>query len=40
VGARVHDEFGSHTLANGTPCAKGTLYVTPRWKQSHGDNHD
>jgi hypothetical protein len=40
VGARVHDEFFSHALANGTPCAKGTLYITPRWKQSHGDNDD
>ena len=38
VGARVHDEFLSYTRPNGLPCAKGTLYITPRWKPTHGDN--
>jgi len=40
VGAGVHDEFGSYTRPDGTPCAKGTLYITPRWKQTHGDGQD
>jgi hypothetical protein len=38
VGAGVHDEFFGYTRADGVPCAKGTLYITPRWKQSHGDD--
>ena len=38
VGAGVHDEFFGYTRADGVPCAKGTLYITPRWKQSHDDN--
>jgi hypothetical protein len=38
VGADVHDEFGSYSRPDGTPCAKGTLYITPRWKQTHGDD--
>ncbi len=39
-GAGVHDEFTNYVRADGMPCSKGTLYVTPRWKQSHGDNDD
>lgn len=38
IGAGVHDEFGSYTRPDGTPCAKGTLYITPRWKQTHNDD--
>jgi hypothetical protein len=37
-GAGVHDEFFAYNRADGTPCAKGTLYITPRWKQSHNDD--
>jgi hypothetical protein len=40
TGAGVHDEFAMHTRADGTPCAKGTLYITPRWKQTESDNDD
>ena len=40
LGAGVHDEFLSYTKADGTPCAKGTLYITPRWKQTHNDDND
>ena len=40
VGAAVHDEFASYSRADGTPCAKGTLYITPRWKQTHNDGQD
>ena len=40
VGAAVHDEFASYTRADGIPCAKGTLYITPRWKQTHNEDHD
>ena len=40
VGARVHDEFLSYTRPSGLPCAKGTLYITPRWRPSHGDHDD
>ena len=40
MGAGVHDEFLSYTKADGTPCAKGTLYITPRWKQTHNDDND
>jgi hypothetical protein len=39
-GAGVHDEFLGYTRADGTVCAKGTLYITPRWKQSHGEDND
>ena len=35
IGAGVHDEFQNYARADGTPCSKGTLYITPRWKQSH-----
>lgn len=38
LGAGVHDEFENYVLANGTPCSKGTLYITPRWKQTHNDD--
>ena len=38
IGAGVHDEFGSYSRADGTPCAKGTLYITPRWKQTHNED--
>jgi hypothetical protein len=38
-GARVHDEFTNYTRSDGLACSKGTLYITPRWKQSH-DDHD
>ena len=35
VGAAVLDEFANYTRADGTPCSKGTLFVTPvRWKLS------
>jgi len=37
IGAGVHDEFGSYTRADGIPCAKGTLYITPRWKPTHDE---
>ena len=37
-GARVHDEFTNYTRGDGVACSKGTLYITPRWKQSQGDN--
>jgi hypothetical protein len=40
IGAGVHDEFQNYVRADGTPCSKGTLYVTPRWKQTHNDDHD
>jgi hypothetical protein len=40
MGAGVHDEFLGYTRADGTPCAKGTLYITPRWKQTHNDDND
>jgi hypothetical protein len=39
-GARVHDEFTNYTRADGVGCSKGTLYITPRWKQSHHDDND
>jgi hypothetical protein len=38
VGAGVHDEFFGYTRADGVGCAKGTLYITPRWKQTHDDD--
>jgi hypothetical protein len=38
LGAGVHDEFENYVLADGTPCSKGTLYITPRWKQTHNDD--
>ena len=40
LGAGVHDEFKNYTRSDGTPCSKGTLYITPRWKQSHNDDND
>jgi hypothetical protein len=41
VGAAVLDEFENHTLADGTPCSKGTLFVTPvRWKPAHKNQID
>ena len=40
VGAAVVDEFQNYTRADGIPCSKGTLYITPvRWKPSHNDRH-
>ena len=38
IGADVHDEFDNYTRADGVPCAKGTLYITPRWKQTHDED--
>ena len=33
LGAAVLDEFENYTRADGTPCSRGTLYITPvRWK--------
>ena len=40
IGAGVHDEFRNYVRADGTPCSRGTLYITPRWKQSHNDDDD
>ena len=41
VGAAVLDEFENYMRADGTPCSKGTLYITPvRWKPSHNDRND
>ena len=40
LGAGVHDEFANYTRADGMPCSKGTLYITPRWKQTHNDDQD
>ena len=40
IGAGVHDEFQNYVRSDGTNCSKGTLYVTPRWKQSHNDDND
>jgi hypothetical protein len=40
VGAGVHDEFENYVRADGTPCSRGTLYITPRWKQTHNDDND
>jgi hypothetical protein len=37
VGAGVHDEFENYLRADGTACSRGTLYITPRWKQSHNE---
>ena len=37
-GAGVHDEFFGYTRADGVGCAKGTLYITPRWQQTHSDD--
>jgi hypothetical protein len=38
IGAGVHDEFENYVRADGTPCSRGTLYITPRWKQSRNDD--
>ena len=40
IGAGVHDEFQNYVRADGTPCSRGTLYITPRWKQSRNEDHD
>lgn len=40
IGAGVHDEFENYLRADGMPCSKGTLYITPRWKQTHNDEND
>jgi hypothetical protein len=40
IGAGVHDEFQNYTRADGTNCSRGTLYITPRWKQSRNDDDD
>ena len=40
IGAGVHDEFQNYVRSDGTNCSKGTLYITPRWKQSHNDDND
>jgi hypothetical protein len=40
IGAGVHDEFENYVRADGTPCSRGTLYITPRWKQSRNDDDD
>jgi hypothetical protein len=40
VGAGVQDEFENYVRADGTPCSRGTLYITPRWKQSRTDDND
>ena len=40
IGAGVHDEFKNYVRADGTPCSRGTLYITPRWQQSRNDDHD
>ena len=41
VGAAVLDEFENYTRADGTPCSKGTLFVTPvRSKPAHKNGID
>ena len=40
IGAGVHDEFENYVRADGTSCSRGTLYITPRWKQSRNDDND
>ena len=40
IGAGVHDEFENYVRADGTTCSRGTLYITPRWKQSGNDDND
>ncbi len=40
IGAGVHDEFENYVRADGTPCSRGTLYITPRWKQTRNDDAD
>jgi hypothetical protein len=32
IGAGVHDEFENYVRPDGTPCSRGTLEITPRWK--------
>jgi len=32
IGAGVHDEFENYVRADGTPCSRGSLEITPRWK--------
>lgn len=40
IGAGVHDEFQNYVRADGTPCSRGTLYITPRWRQTRNDDND
>ena len=40
IGAGVHDEFQNYKRADGTNCSRGTLYITPRWKQSRNDDNE
>jgi len=40
IGAGVHDEFQDYVRADGTSCSRGTLYITPRWKQTRNDDAD
>jgi hypothetical protein len=40
IGAGVHDEFENYVRADGTACSRGTLYITPRWKQSRNEDND
>jgi hypothetical protein len=40
IGAGVHDEFENYVRADGTPGSRGTLYITPRWKQSRNEDND
>ena len=40
IGAGVHAEFENYVRADGTACSRGTLYITPRWKQSRNDDND
>jgi hypothetical protein len=40
IGAGVHDEFENYVRSDGTACSRGTLYITPRWKQSHNEDSE
>jgi hypothetical protein len=40
IGAGVHDEFENYVRGDGTACSRGTLYITPRWKQSRSEDND
>ena len=40
IGAGVVDEFENYVRADGTSCSRGTLYITPRWKQSGNDDNE
>jgi hypothetical protein len=37
IGAGVLDEFKNYVKKDGTGCSKGTLYITPKWKQTESD---